>query len=148
MTPQFLTNPVIEDISEGFDTQKLKLQGPLVWRSAVLGGVFIVPAGFEFEESIPGGLLGVVRQYGYTKRGAAAHDWGYRHAEYNRADWADLGLWVATGETLPVTRKQADAVYLELALLKGLPQWRALMRYRVLRLVGWRAWNAHRKAAK
>lgn len=55
------------------------------------------------------------------------------------------GYWRKDGTFVPVTRKQADAVYHELVLLKGLPTWRANLRWGVLRLVGWKAWNSNQK---
>ena len=144
--PEFLTDPIIRDISEGYDTQKLQFMDDFVWRSAVLGCVVIVPAGFIFEESIPAFLLGLVRQYGFSKRAAGGHDWGYQKAYYQPAAYdIDAKKWIPSGDVIQVNRKKADEVYLELAVLKGMPQWRIIIRHGILRLAGWRAWNKHRR---
>lgn len=136
MTPRFVTEYAALDISEGSETRHYRLTEDLTVWSAVVGDYITAPSGFEFDgESIPAVLHGLVPPFGQSKRAACIHDYLYKHAAYQKAD----GTWQ------PVTRRQADEVYLELALLKGLPQWRAMMRYRVLRLVGWVAWNEHRR---
>ena len=135
--PEFLSEYAAQDVSEGTETRRYRLLEPFLVRSAVLRAVVTVPAGFEFDgESIPDWLHGLVPPFGQSKRAACVHDYLYKYAGYDRAD----------GTFTEVERKTADRVYLELALLKGLPQWRALMRYRVLRLVGWVAWNKWRRA--
>lgn len=139
MNAEFLTELRVLDVTEGTDTRRFELLEDFRCISGVLRALVTVPKGFQYDgESIPAALQSLVPPFGQSKRAACVHDYLYSHAAFQRAD----GAWEA------VTRKQADEVYLELALLKGLPQWRALMRYRVLRLVGWRAWNAHRKAEK
>jgi hypothetical protein len=137
MIPEFLTELRALDVTEGIETRRFEVLEPFRVASGVLMGIVTVPAGFTYDgESIPAALHTLVPPFGQSKRAACVHDYLYQHGAYQ----LDRGDWVE------VTRKQADEVYLELALLKGLPQWRALMRYRVLRLVGWRAWNAHRAA--
>lgn len=145
MKPEFLTDPPIRDLSEGYDTQRLQFMGDFVWASSVLDAVVRVPAGFVFEESVPGFLLGLVRQYGFSKRAAGGHDWGYQKGYYQPAVLVD-GEWVDVGARIPATRQTCDRVYLELALLKGMPPWRVGIRYRILRLCGWKAWRKHRKS--
>lgn len=133
---EFLTEFRALDVSEGTETDHLRLLEPFGVYSAVLDDEFEVAAGFDFDgESIPMAARWLVKPFGQSKRGACVHDWLYRHGGYYRAD----GFFVR------VSRKKADAVYHELVMLKGLPGWRANMRWGVLRLVGWKAWNANQK---
>lgn len=127
---EFLTDPIIADVATGNEAQRFKLLGPLVGYSAVLGVEFIVPEGFEFEESIPFLAWSVARPLGSTRRGAAVHDWAYR----NRS------LTLKDGTVLPVTRAQADALYREFLLVRGTPKWRANARWAFLRIGGFLAW--------
>lgn len=137
LNPAFLTELCALDITEGSETRRYRLLERFTVISAVVGGVITVPAGFEYDgESIPTALHSLVPPFGQSRRAACVHDYLYQRGAYQRPD----GAWVE------VERRTADQVYLELALLKGLPQWRALLRYRVLRLVGWKAWNKWRQA--
>lgn len=136
---EFLTNPIIADMAEGSEAQRFKLLGPLVGYSAVLGVEFVIREGFEFEESIPFLAWSIARPLGSTRRGAAVHDWAYRHRH----------LVLKDGGAIPVTRAQADALYREFLLVKGTPAWRANARWAFLRAGGWLAWinNAKKLAA-
>jgi hypothetical protein len=139
---EFLTHPKFFDISEGRETQRLLLAGELSAYSAVLDAVITVPAGFEFEESVPRAALGLAPQEGSSKRAACLHDFLYFHGGYN------LGMGFVGGLIpchVPVTRAQADAVYHEFLLVKGCPRASAHMRWLGVRLGGWKAWNQHRK---
>jgi hypothetical protein len=128
---EFLSEYEALDVSEGRETRTFRLLSPLVVYSAVLEAELCVPAGFTFDgESIPPLLHWLVPPFGQSKRGACVHDYLYRHAGYFSA-----------GVLNPVTRAQADAVYRELVALKGLPRWRATVRWATLRLVGWWAWT-------
>ena len=133
---EFLTDFRVLDITEDYEVQKLRLIEPFRVYSAVLDDQVQVSEGFEFDgESIPLILQGWVKPFGQSRRGAAVHDWLYRQGGYYRAD----------SSFVPVTRKQADEVYRELILAKGLAPWRATLRYHILRLVGWSAWNQNEK---
>ena len=130
--PEFLTDPEFVDITEGRQTQRYRLRGSLSVYSAVLDRIITVPDGFEFDgESIPTGLQWLVKRFGASKRGAAVHDYLYRYGGYR----------LPNGTLQSVTRRQADDVYAELLQLKGLPAWRANLRWLTLRAVGWAAWN-------
>lgn len=134
---EFLSDMVAYDVSEGTQTRQYQLAERFGFYSAVLGAEVWIEPGFIFDgESIPTFLHWLVPPFGQSKRGACAHDYLYRHAGYASAS----GL-------VPVSRETADKVYHELVTAKGLPKWRAAMRYRVLRLVGGAAWKANRKAA-
>lgn len=131
---EFLTEFQALDITEGRATHTLRLVAPLTVYSGVLDAVVTVPQGFEFDgESIPAFLQWLVPPFGQSKRGAGVHDYLYRYA----------GFHDATGHVHPVPRAQADAVYRELIEAKGLPVWRGRMRWAVLRLVGWSAWEGN-----
>lgn len=132
----FITDLRVEDITEGTDTQTLRLLAPFTVYSETLDAVITVPEGFVFDgESIPVWLQGLVKPFGQSKRGACVHDYLYRNGGYHTAD----------GQLKPVTRKQADKVYFELVRAKGLPSWQANLRWGVLRLVGWAAWSQNAK---
>lgn len=134
--PEFLSDFRILDIAEGWETRRLQLMQDFAVYSAVLKDVVTAPALFEFDgESIPTFLHWLVPPFGQSKRGACIHDYLYRFGGYLNTK----------GTFISVTRKQADRVYFELVTLKGLPWWRARMRYTVLRLVGWHAWKASTK---
>lgn len=132
----FITEFQALDVTEGFQTHTLRLLSPLVVYSGILDATIEVPAGFTFDgESIPLCLQWLAPPFGDSKRGACVHDWLYRNAGYLDEH----------GTLCPVRRSQADAVYRELIEAKGLPRWRANIRWAALRLVGGFAWNANRK---
>lgn len=136
---EFITEFQALDVAEGQQTNMLRLIAPFTVYSASLDAIITVPEGFTFDgESIPAWLHGLVPPFGQSKRGACVHDYLYRLHGYRTPE----------GEFHPVTRKQADAVYKELVLAKGLPSWRAAVRWGVLRAVGWAAWNANAKEAR
>ncbi len=131
---EFLSDPEFVDITEGRQTQRYRLRGSLSVYSAVLDRIITVPDGFEFDgESIPAILQWLVKRFGYSKRGAAVHDYLYRLGGYR----------LPNGTLQSVTRRQADDVYAELLKIKGLPAWRANARWLALRIAGRAAWNAN-----
>lgn len=135
-TAEFLTEFRVLDVTEDREVQRLMLLEPFRVYSAVLDDQIQVSEGFEFDgESIPLCMQTLVKPFGQSRRGACVHDWLYRHGGYYRAD----------SSFVRVTRKQADEVYRELILAKGLAPWRATIRYSILRLVGWAAWNQNEK---
>lgn len=127
---EFLTDPRFEDVTKGSETQKLRLLEPLHVYSAVLDREIIVPVGFVFEESIPTFLYSLSRPRGDSKRAACVHDWLY----------VNHGHRLPGGMIIPVTRRQADAVYHELLRLKGVGPVRAWARWLALRIAGGHAW--------
>jgi len=134
--PAFLSEFKAFDVTEGRETQTLELASPFQVYSAALDAIITAPQGFRFDgESIPMFLQWLVPPFGQSKRGACVHDYLYRYAGYHSI----------SGVVIPVSRAEADAVYCELIKAKGLPHWRATMRWGVLRLVGWAAWNSNRK---
>lgn len=136
---EFITEFEALDVAEGQQTSMLRLLTPFTVYSAVLDAIITVPAGFTFDgESIPAFLHGLVPPFGQSKRGACVHDYLYRNHGYRTPE----------GDFHAVTRAQADAVYRELVRAKGLPSWRAAVRWGVLRLVGGIAWKASFKEAR
>ena len=123
----FLTDPSFLDITEGAETQKLRLLSELRVYSKVLEAEIVVPEGFEFEESIPTVLFSLSRPRGESKRAACVHDWIYRN-----------GGKLSEGT---VTRQQADAVYHELLRLKGVSPVRSYFRWLGVRLGGGSSWK-------
>ena len=135
---EFLNDMRALDVTEGRETQRLELLDDLCVYSGYLNAQITVPRGFTFDgESIPAALQWLVPPFGQSKRGACVHDYLYRFAGYH----------LPGGRLIHVSRTDADRVYRELVLAKGLPAWRATLRYRVLRLVGGAAWKANRKVA-
>jgi len=133
---EFLSDFKALDVTEGFDTHTLMLLEPFMVYSGVLNAVIKVPAGFVFDgESIPLFLQWLAPPFGDSKRGACVHDWLYRNAGY----YGEQGVFRR------VTRSQADDVYRELIEAKGLPRWRANIRWAALRVVGGMAWRENRK---
>lgn len=135
---EFLTELRAIDVSEGRERAgaSFELLEPFTVYTSTLDATITVPAGFRCDgESIPQGLRWLVPPFGQTKRGAFVHDYLYRLGGYK----------LPGGSLVRVTRAEADAVYRELVTAKGLPGWRATMRYGVLRLVGGLAWNANAK---
>jgi len=124
----FLTDPSFLDITEGSETQKLKLLSELRVYSKVLNAEIVVPEGFEFEESIPTVLFSLSRPRGESKRAACVHDWLYRNGGKLNG--------------LTVSRKQADDVYFELLKLRGVSPWRAWFRWVGVRLGGGFSWKS------
>ena len=133
---EFLTDLKVLDITEGKETQTWQLESPFRVYSGVLDAIIEVPAGFVSDgESIPLAVQWLAPPFGLSKRAAIIHDALYR----NR------GYYDANNKLHPVTRQQADAVYRELCEAKGLSSWRSSIRWSVLRLVGWKAWNDNSK---
>lgn len=129
---EFLTDLKVLDITEGRETSTLQLMADFRVYSGVLDAIVDVPAGFVCDgESIPLAVQWLAPPFGLSRRAAFVHDYLYR----NR------GYYDANTTFHAVTRTQADAVYRELCEVKGLSAWRSNIRWAVLRLVGWRAWN-------
>lgn len=133
---EFITEFSALDVTEGYETHTLRLLEPLEVYSGVLDAKIKVPAGFKFDgESIPLWLQWLAPPFGDSKRGACVHDWLYRNAGYIDEQ----------GGFRSVSRSQADEVYRELIEAKGLPRWRANIRWAALRVVGGFAWRENRK---
>jgi len=128
----FLSDFRVWEKAEGTQVHAYELAEDFLVFSQVLKARITVPKGFPFDgESIPPEIAWLVKPMGESRRGACVHDYLYRYAGYKNS----MGVFV------PVTRAQADAVYKELVIAKGLPAWRAMVRWAVLRLVGGAAWN-------
>jgi hypothetical protein len=99
---------------------------PLIYQSDVAERIFIVPAGFVTDlASVPRIPLAFFLAGGTAEEPAVVHDFIYSRA--------------------PVPRDMADKVFLEAALVSGVPAWRANLMYAGIRLGGWMAWNDHRR---
>jgi len=95
------------------------------------GETIIVPENFEFDfASIPSAF-----QWLYPKTGcsgspygiaALIHDWLYCHRKI---------------EGVPINRKQADAMFYEVARYCGVSWWTASRMYRWIRAFGWIPWG-------
>jgi hypothetical protein len=105
------------------------LDAPLVFESDVAHATITAPMGFPTDgESCPRCLPIINSLFGdCSNEGAVIHDLLY---------YANI-----------VRRKKADLVLLEaMSLVPGMETWRKAGVYAGLRLMGWTAWRAHRKA--
>ena len=100
---------------------------PFRYQSDLAGRIFTVPVGFFTDfASVP--RMGVV----YAMLGDRAHEPAVVH------DWAYFSAIVPRGT--------ADDVLMEAMTLMSLPWWQRYPIWWGVRLGGWYAWNAHRKA--
>lgn len=118
----FLTQLMVR---EGAGVQGWILVAPLTYVGA--SEEFLVPAGFATDfASVPRLLWGILPPYGRHTRAAVVHDWLY-----------------ATGY-LP--RAEADGVFRRIMRECHVGRLRRWTMYLALRLFGWVAWRAHRRA--
>ena len=118
-----LTGPLrVEILPSG---RRARLTQP--YRVGTAGGSIIeVPEGFETDfASVPRLFWRVVPPWGRYSPAAVVHDFLY-----------------STGK---VSRKEADAIFLELMARLAVPLWKRYVMYWAVRLFGWFAWDAHRK---
>lgn len=173
--PFFLSDPRLDsrNIAVAGDTEKEELVSYFAWFSVVLRLGVYVPAGFIYDgESVPLWtrmipFIGTPKS-GYFRPSGCGHDFPYRaggiyvmtdecirevlaspyNAELKIGFDDAVNLFRGTrqpGEFVQLERVQADGMYLELARLNCAPERDAVRRHRALRLVGWRAWNKHRR---
>jgi uncharacterized protein DUF1353 len=108
-----------------------RLAEPLTYDVGVEGsGVTVtVPEGFVTDfASIPRGLWNLFPKWGRHGHAAVVHDFLY---------WRK---WYSEGS---ITRKRADAIFLEAMVVLGTPRWKARLMYRAVRLFGELAWRAN-----
>lgn len=110
---------------------------PFVFLSAMLGKI-VVEAGFDTDyASVPRALWSLYPPDGSYTEAAIIHDGLYWHQHTAEPTEANL----AAGLARPVTRAQADAVFLEAMVALGVPLARRRILYRAVRIGGARAWN-------
>jgi len=127
MTPRFLTPLVVRDEGGSF-----VLVEPLVYLSAVLGGVLTVPAGFPTDfASIPRGLWNILPPIGRYDAGAVCHDMLYRD-----------GAFAARG----IARSIADRVLREAMDVSGVHRFQRRLIYGGVSIGGWMVWRRYRRA--
>lgn len=109
------------------DWRRRKILKPLVYTD-VDGKEWTVPADFISDgASIPRFLWRLCGPpWGPYAESGVFHDWLY-----------------ATG---PVSRLEADRLFLEAMQTQGIKRWRRQAMYRGVRVGGWYAWNQHRAA--
>ena len=136
MTGRFLTDLDVQQL----DDAHVRLLAPLVYDSPVLRATVTVPAGFVSDfASVPRWLtLTYALVGGRAKRAGVVHDWLYTVG----------GLTPAPTDR--VTQRQADDAFAEAIRASGQPQpgsrRLAWPMWLGLRLGGWVAWRAHRRA--
>ena len=133
MTPRtsraarFLTPLIVRDEGGTF-----VLADTLVYESAVLGGVLIVPAGFPTDlASIPRGLWNILPPIGKYDAPAVCHDKLYRDGTFNGR---------------PIDRGDADRTLREAMDVLGVNRIQRWMIYSGLRIGGWTVWRRYRNA--
>jgi hypothetical protein len=105
------------------------LVAPLVYESAELARVLIVPAGFQTDlASIPRGLWNLLPKSGPYDPAAVIHDYLYASAPR-------LGS---------LDRAACDRVLREAMAACGVPAWQRWVIYSAVRVGGQRAWDGHR----
>ena len=100
------------------------------------GRVSTIRAGFSFDfASVPRAFLSLRPSIGTSRNrydiAALWHDWLYAKG---------------TIQGQPITRKEADRVFLEIMHYVGCSWWVRHTMYRAVRIGGWAAWNRYRKA--
>lgn len=103
---------------------------PCVYMSQEIDLTIRVPEGFETDlASIPRIFRRVIPVNGDHRLAAVVHDYLYslRGKLPNRA---------------PITRKQADKVFLEAMIYLKVPRWKCWTMYRAVRAGGWASWRS------
>jgi hypothetical protein len=120
---RFLTDLVLVDV----DGETWIVHEDLRYESDHLHGALIeVPAGTKTDlASIPQLVWNIAPKTGLHDPGAVIHDWLY------------------TSGAVP--KDDADSVFYEAMLVKGVPKWRAWVMYNAVRWFGRHAWNSHRR---
>jgi hypothetical protein len=112
------------------------LFAPLVYHSALLDAIVIVPAGFQTDlASIPRFVQPIIPKEGKYNRAAVVHDWLYTK-----------GRIATPGDGRPVSRGEADGVLLEASRVLHVRETQAIAIYAGVRLGGWHPWGRYRKA--
>ncbi len=125
MISRFLSELRVELINDAANEGRglWRLTAPLVYRSNVADELFIVPRGFATDFASVPRLIIVFAAVGDTAHEAAAvHDFLY--------------------STHPVSRKIADAVLREAAIVSCVPAWRAWLLWAGVRAFGWSHWKS------
>lgn len=110
--------------------RKAVLMADFTFTSEELGSI-TVEEGFDTDyASVPRVFWAIYPPDGEYTEAAVIHDYLY---------------WYQSNRGVPVTRKQADGVFLEAMINQGIPWARRQILYRAVRLGGWRAWNSNAK---
>jgi len=97
---------------------------------------FTVPAGFRTDfASVPAIFRSLVSKIGAHTKAAVLHDWLYHERPFVQA---------AFGVVLPISRKDADGIFLRAMRESGVGWWRRTMAYQAVRNGGLAAWNKAR----
>lgn len=117
MRGEFLTPLVVELIDDGL----WRLDKKLIYVSDE-GGVFEVPAGFVTDmASVPRLPLAYILAGNTAHAAAVLHDFFY--------------------QTKPISRDDADEIFLEAMAATGVSWWRRWLMYAAVRSAGWVAWS-------
>jgi len=134
MTARWVTGLRFEDIATAdFGEKWARLTSPLRYVSSS-DRLFVVPAGFATDfASIPRLLWTLVGSpaAGRYRRAAVLHDYLYAQAD-----------------TVGVSRKEADRVFLEAMMVSGVHPARAKTLYYGVRIGGWVAWDNYREGRR
>ena len=116
--------PLIYQDDGGFP---VTLAAMLVYQSDLLKCALYIPLGFQTDlASIPRPLWAVLPKVGKWDAAGVVHDWLYQRNG--------------------ITRQEADAVFHEAMLVKGVGPKTAALMWLGVRVGGWKPWNAYRKA--
>lgn len=121
---KFLTTLQVRRASDG-EAGAWELTAPLLYSGNVLPHVVIVPAGFRTDfASVPRVPFAYLLFGNVADEAAVLHDYAY------------------TSEMTGITRKQADALFLEACKAMGTPSWKSRPMWLAVRLFGGRFWGS------
>jgi len=91
----------------------------------------LIPIGFRFDlASVPRWAWTLIAPFELSLIAPLVHDYFYSLDGAKRIPGWDS----------PVTREEADEIFLALMLIEGVPKWKAHLAYRAVRLASWIWW--------
>lgn len=123
MKARFLTSLQVRRASDG-EPGAWELVAPLIYSGNVLKHVVIVPIGFRTDfASVPRVPFAYLLFGNVADEAAVLHDYAY------------------TNNMTGITRKQADALFLEACDAMGTPSWKSRPMWAAVRLFGGSSWG-------
>lgn len=144
----FLSEPAFRRLPGGGEFELLE---PMIYQGA--RDRFEIPARFVTDlASIPWFAQWLFSKVGPWDRAAIVHDWLY-------VEQPEVGPWTRYGPRVtphgerailarvgtPITRKDADGIFLRILREEGVGWWRSRTMYRAVRIGGGKAWAKNRE---
>ena len=106
------------------------------WHFNMDGVDYVIEKGFQFDgASIPRYFWNWLSPTGILLVPGLVHDWAYKYASLKKTD----------GETVPMSQKEADILFRDIAIDVNGFKYINFTAYFMLFAFGWFAWNGHRK---